>query len=101
MTELPGVSNGVQRCENKRKNSILNYKSAALPAELYRHLPGKILSDAASASLFLYAFSIRPHLTPLKASFWTRAEHTGVIHIVFELPQRHIGSQLGAATGFV
>jgi hypothetical protein len=26
---------------------------------------------------------------------------TGVIRIVFELPQRHIGSHLGAATAFV
>jgi hypothetical protein len=36
MTELPSVSNGVQHCENGRKNSFLNYKSAALPAELFR-----------------------------------------------------------------
>src|SRR5262245_60350763 len=36
MTELPSVSNGVQRSENPRKNSFLNYKSAVLPAELCR-----------------------------------------------------------------
>ena len=33
-----------------------DYKSAALPAELCRHLPGKILSDALSASRFLYGY---------------------------------------------
>src|SRR5205823_12945651 len=54
-----------------------DYKSAALPTELCRRLRGKILSDAAPANLFLYAFSIRQLLTPLKASFWTRPEHTG------------------------
>jgi hypothetical protein len=54
-----------------------DYKSAALPAELCRLLRGKILSDAASANRFLYPFSIRQLLTPLKASFWTRPEHTG------------------------
>jgi hypothetical protein len=37
------------------KTPFSNYKSAALPAELCRHLPGKILSDAASASLFYTA----------------------------------------------
>src|SRR5213078_5028942 len=40
-----------------------DYKSAALPAELCRHLRGKISSDAPSASRFLYAFSIRLSLT--------------------------------------
>jgi hypothetical protein len=30
MDELRSVSNDVQRSENKRKNSFLNYKSAAL-----------------------------------------------------------------------
>ena len=30
MTEIPSVGNGVQHCENARKNSFLNYKSAAL-----------------------------------------------------------------------
>jgi hypothetical protein len=29
-----------QRCENLRKNSLLNYKSAALPTELCRHFAG-------------------------------------------------------------
>jgi hypothetical protein len=28
------IRNAVQRSENKRKNSFLNYKSAAVPAEL-------------------------------------------------------------------
>jgi hypothetical protein len=54
-----------------------DYKSAALPAELCRLLRGKILSHAASASPFLYAFSIRQGLTPFATSFWTRPEHTG------------------------
>ena len=30
MTETPSIGNGVQRSENTRKNSLLNYKSAAL-----------------------------------------------------------------------
>jgi len=33
-TKTPSVSHAVQRSENRRKNSFLNYKSAALP--LYR-----------------------------------------------------------------
>jgi hypothetical protein len=37
MAETPSVSNGVQRSENERKNSFLNYETAALPAELRRH----------------------------------------------------------------
>jgi len=36
---MPSVRNGAQASENPRKNSLLNYKSAALPAELCRHLP--------------------------------------------------------------
>src|SRR6516164_10236714 len=59
------------------KTPFLDYKSAALPAELCRLLRGKILSDAPSANRFLYAFSIRRGLTLLKASFWTRPERTG------------------------
>ena len=34
MTKTPSVGNGVQRCENMRKNSFLNYESPALTAEL-------------------------------------------------------------------
>ena len=34
MTETPSVGNGVQRSENTRKNSFLNYESPALTAEL-------------------------------------------------------------------
>jgi hypothetical protein len=34
--ETPSVSNTAQASENARKNSFLNYKSAALPAELCR-----------------------------------------------------------------
>jgi hypothetical protein len=36
-TETPGVSNAAQASKNARKNSVLNYKSAALPTELCRH----------------------------------------------------------------
>jgi hypothetical protein len=36
MTELPSVSNTMQHSENVRDSLGLNYKSAALPAELYR-----------------------------------------------------------------
>jgi hypothetical protein len=34
--ELPGVSNDMQSSETLRNSLGLNYKSAALPAELYR-----------------------------------------------------------------
>jgi hypothetical protein len=34
MTEMPRIGNGTQHCENKRKNSFLNYESPALTAEL-------------------------------------------------------------------
>ena len=36
MAETPSVSNAAQAGENTRKNSFLNYKSAALPTELCR-----------------------------------------------------------------
>jgi hypothetical protein len=36
------IRNAVQRSENKRKNSFLNYKSAALPAELCRQNADRI-----------------------------------------------------------
>jgi len=55
---MPSISNGAQRSENVRKNSFLNYKSAALPAELCRHLRGKSFHShslfPAIVSLFLY-----------------------------------------------
>ena len=41
MAEITSVSNGVQRNENARKNSVLNYETAALPAELRRHFACK------------------------------------------------------------
>ena len=34
MAETPSVRDGAQHCENKRKNSVLNYESPALTAEL-------------------------------------------------------------------
>src|ERR1043166_2626275 len=37
MAETPSVSNGAQHCENERKNSVLNYESPALTAELQAH----------------------------------------------------------------
>jgi hypothetical protein len=37
--ELPSVRNGMQSTETLRNSLGLNYKSAALPAELCRHLP--------------------------------------------------------------
>ena len=39
MAGLPSVRDAVQRSENKRKNSFLNYESPALTAELQAHLP--------------------------------------------------------------
>jgi hypothetical protein len=53
-----------------------DYKSAALPTELCRHLRGKILFDAHSASLFLYAVSIRRGSTVLTALSSVRSERT-------------------------
>jgi len=38
MAEIPSFRYGAQRSENKRKMLPLNYKSAALPAELCRHI---------------------------------------------------------------
>jgi hypothetical protein len=90
-----------QRFANDSKTPFLDYKSAALPTELCRLLPGKILSDAASASVFLYAFSIRPRLTPLEASFWTRPEHTGGNSHRFGASATTHRLPLGAATAFV
>jgi hypothetical protein len=37
--ELPSIGNAVQSSETMRNSLGLNYKSAALPAELCRHLP--------------------------------------------------------------
>jgi hypothetical protein len=43
MAETPSIGNGAQADEKPRKNSRLNYESAALPAELRRRIwPGKI-----------------------------------------------------------
>jgi hypothetical protein len=42
MTELPRVSNGVQHSENVRNSLGLNYKSAALPAEIWRSRRAKL-----------------------------------------------------------
>ncbi len=55
---MPSVSNDVQRCKNTRRNSVLNYKSAALPAELCRHL-GKT-PMVSSPKLKLYTTNGRP-----------------------------------------
>jgi hypothetical protein len=37
MTEMPSVRNGAQAGEKLRKNSLLNYESPALTAELQAH----------------------------------------------------------------
>jgi len=50
-----------QRCENLRKNSLLNYKSAALPTELCRHFAG---GNATFSSNF------RPHCIRVYAIFY-------------------------------
>jgi len=39
--ETPSIRNRVQRRENTRKNSFLNYETVALPAELHRRGAGK------------------------------------------------------------
>jgi len=39
MAELPRVRDGMQRSENLRKNSFLNYKSAALNQLSYAGVP--------------------------------------------------------------
>jgi hypothetical protein len=41
MAELPRVRDGMQHSENPRKNSFLNYESAALTAELRRREAAK------------------------------------------------------------
>ena len=38
MIEAPSIRAAVQRSENKRKNSFLNYESPALTAELQAHI---------------------------------------------------------------
>ncbi len=84
------------------RNSLgLNYKSAALPAELCRHFPRKILPDAPSASRFLYAFSIRLSLTLLKASFLIRSERTRGYSHRFSASAIGERLRLGAVTVFV
>jgi hypothetical protein len=95
---VPDYQGSRQSDSNRRP---ADYKSAALPAELCRRLRGKILSHAASASPFLYAFSIRQGLTPLAASFGHDRSTRALIRIVLALLQRRNGSQLGAAAGFV
>jgi hypothetical protein len=52
--ELPSVSNDMQSSETLRNSLGLNYKSAALPTELCRHLRGKI------AGFFLFSTAIVP-----------------------------------------
>jgi hypothetical protein len=63
MTELHGVSNGAQRSENERKNSFLNYKSAALSGDAT--WPGRI-------RLFTFRRSgmVALALMPRTASSW-------------------------------
>jgi hypothetical protein len=39
MAEIPSVRKGAQASKNPRKNSLLNYESPALTAELQAHLP--------------------------------------------------------------
>jgi hypothetical protein len=41
-TETPSVSDALQRSENRHKKPFLNYKSAALPAELCRQKRGAL-----------------------------------------------------------
>jgi hypothetical protein len=43
IADLPSVRNVAQVSENERKNSFLNYETAALPAELRRRGAGKTL----------------------------------------------------------
>jgi hypothetical protein len=48
-TESSSICDGVQLSENTRKNSFLNYKSAALPAVLLAQLPSRTLTMARRA----------------------------------------------------
>src|SRR5258707_15336824 len=68
------------------KNGFLDYKSAALPTELCRHFPRKILSDASSASDFLYAFSVRLRSTLVETSFRIRPQRTDANSHRFGIP---------------
>ncbi len=58
------------------KPPFLDYKSAALPTELCRHLREKIAFSAASANRFLYAFSIRLGWKPFETLVWARRHRT-------------------------
>jgi hypothetical protein len=75
---------GSRQSDSNRRPA--DYKSAALPAELCRHLPGKIPSDASSASVFLYAFSIQLRSTPIDPSFRIRPQRTGANSHRFGVP---------------
>src|ERR1700730_5776026 len=83
LVEMPVLGESRQSDSNRRP---ADYKSAALPAELCRHLPGKILSDASSATVFLYAFSIQLRWTPLEPSFRIRSRRTGANSHRFSIP---------------
>ena len=50
MAETPSISDAVQPGENMRKNSFLNYKSAALPAELCRRMKSYNVKTGAAES---------------------------------------------------
>ena len=65
-TETPSVSNAAQASENARKNSVLNYKSAALPTELCRHFAR---GNATFSSNF------RPHC--IRNFLWDASWHDG------------------------
>jgi hypothetical protein len=54
---LPMIRNTVQRSENPRKNSLLNYESPALTAELQAHLPMKTGRSYARDTITLPNFS--------------------------------------------
>ena len=63
MLGTPSVRNTVQRRENKRKNSFLNYESPALTAELqarfFTHLIMRIADDQPRKRQLAKAFGVR------------------------------------------
>jgi hypothetical protein len=54
IADLPSVRNAAQVSENARKNSFLNYKSAALPAELCRQTTFSQV-NAVDTRMFVFA----------------------------------------------
>src|ERR1043166_3704778 len=78
MAETPSVSNGAQHCENERKNSVLNYESPALTAELQAHraMTGEHPNIQAPTSNFQGRTEISDCESHIADLGWSGAPHT-------------------------